>query len=68
MDEKKKISILEEINRKLDILITLQLVNHSERDEMIKKLVLYGFTNKRISDLTGIPKGTVDMVRANLIK
>lgn len=60
--------ILKEISNKLDILIAVNAIQNKERDDQIRVLVNLGYTNKNISEFTGIPKGTVDMVRANLKK
>lgn len=58
------IKLLTEISAKLDKLIAFIAIQNKERDEKIKILVSLGFTNSQISELTEIPKGTVDMIRA----
>ena len=68
MSKTAEFRMLESINEKLDILITLNLLKNEDRDTTINRLVMYGFTNKKISNLTGIPKGTVDMIRAKFNK
>ena len=60
------IKILAEISEKLDKLIAISAIQGKERDDKIKILVSLGFTNAKISNLAGIPKGTVDMVRAKM--
>lgn len=60
--------ILSEISDKLDMLIAVTATQGKERDEQIKILVSLRYSNSKISMLTGIPKGTVDFVRANLSK
>ena len=60
--------LLKEISEKLDKLIAVTATQGKERDDQIKILTSLGFTNQEISNLTSIPKGTVDGVRAKLEK
>lgn len=62
--EKENTTYLSEISEKLDYIIALLMVNGKERNEQIKVLVEMNFTNSKISKILGIPKGTVDSVRA----
>ena len=59
-----EIEVLMDISKKLDYLITLFSVQGKEKEEQIKIMVSYGFSNSQISKLLGIPKGTVDVLRA----
>jgi hypothetical protein len=59
-----EIVLLQEINQKLSMLIALTAVHGKERDDKIKTLASLDFTNAEISKLLGIPKGTVDGIRA----
>lgn len=61
---KSDIELLTEISTKLDYLVALMATQGKERDDQIKILVGQGFSNGIVSKLLGIPKGTVDMVRA----
>lgn len=63
-DEKTERQLLMEISEKLDKLIGIFAIQGKNRDEQIKVLVSLGFTNAEISKLTGMPKGTVDTIRA----
>jgi len=62
--EPTEIGLLTEISRKLDLLVALTATQGKDRDDKIKILTGLGFTNVQISELVGIPKGTVDTVRA----
>jgi len=53
---------------KLDKLISLFAVQGKEKEEQIKIMVSYGHSNSQISKLLGIPKGTVDSIRAKFKK
>lgn len=59
-----EIDILSEISKKLDRLIALTAIDGKERDNQISILSSLGYTNVEISIFTGIPKGTVDVIRA----
>lgn len=61
--EKTEKDILLEINNKLGDVIALLLVSDKEKDEQIKILVSKGYTNSEISELLGIPIGTVSSIR-----
>lgn len=63
-----EISVLLEISKKLDDLITLFAVQGKEKDDQIKIMVSKGYSNSQISVLLGIPKGTVDSIRAKQSK
>lgn len=63
-----KIELLKEICIKLDDLISLFAVQGKEKEEQIKIMVNNGYSNSKISKLIGIPKGTVDSIRANFKK
>ncbi len=56
--------LLLEISKKLDRLIGILAIQGKDRDEKIKILVSLGFSNSEISRLIGVPKGTVDSIRA----
>ncbi|MBN8585872.1 MAG: hypothetical protein J0M37_12330 [Ignavibacteria bacterium] len=57
-----------QIVEKLDIIIAILLTQGKERDEQIKVLAAKGFSNADISGILGIPKGTIDGIRAKLKK
>ncbi|MGD8456018.1 MAG: hypothetical protein PVF83_06520 [Anaerolineales bacterium] len=59
-EEKNELEILFEIRDKLNDVITLFSVNDKERDEKIKIMASKGYSNRQISELLGIQKGTVD--------
>jgi hypothetical protein len=60
--------LLQEISDKLSELIAINGIAHKERDEQIKYLVNFGFSNSDIARITGMPKGTVDSIRAKFKK
>ena len=62
--EKTERDHLLEISEKLDTLIGILAIQDKDRDEKIRILVSLGFSNAEISKLTGVPKGTVDSIRA----
>lgn len=62
--ENSEIELLTEISIKLDYVIALLASQGKERDDQIKILVAQGFSNSIVAKLLGIPKGTVDMIRA----
>ncbi len=62
--QKNELDLLQEINNKLDMLVALTAAQGKDRDEQIRTLAGLSFTNADISRLLGIPKGTVDVVRA----
>jgi Holliday junction resolvasome RuvABC DNA-binding subunit len=66
--EKTEKQILMEISKKLDNLIGVIAIQGKSRDEQIKVLVSLGFSNAEISKITGVPKGTVDTIRAKIKK
>lgn len=61
---KSELELLGEINDKLNTLIALFSTHGKERDDQIKILASCGLSNSYISTLMGIPKGTVDFIRA----
>jgi len=63
-----EVKLLIEISSKLDDLISLFSVQDKEKEEQIKIMVSYGHSNSKISKLLGIPKGTVDFIRAKFKK
>jgi FixJ family two-component response regulator len=65
---KSEVELLNEISTKMDYLIGLYACNGKERDEQIKILTSQGLANSTIAVLLGIPKGTVDSVRAKMKK
>ncbi len=69
--EKKEASeaeILSRIEDKLDDLITLLIIQGKEKEEQIKIMVAREYSNSQIADLLGMPKGTVDGIRAGFAK
>jgi len=65
---KNEIELLSEISQKFDKLIAIMASRDLDRDDKIKMLASSGFSNAEISIYTGIPKGTVDVVRAKFSK
>lgn len=63
-EQKNEIDLLRDMNRKLDMLVALTATQGKDRDDKITTLAGLGFTNADMSKLLGIPKGTVDMIRA----
>ena len=59
-----EIELLREVNVKLDDLITLFIAQGKEKEEQIKIMVDRQYSNSRIASLLGLPKGTVDGIRA----
>ena len=68
MNTKSDNELLHEISNKLTDLIGVIGINGKERPEQVKFLVGLGLTNADIARLTGIPKGTVDWIRAGKSK
>ena len=69
MGEIKKKSdneLLQEISIKLSELTAVMGIQGRERNDQVKYLVSIGFPNSDIARITGIPKGTVDGVRAKM--
>lgn len=60
--------LLKEISNKLSQLIDIIPLQGKEKDEQIKLLVNKGYSNGDISYLLGIPKGTIDSIRASFKK
>lgn len=56
--------LLQEISSKLSELIAINGIAGKDKEEQIKYLVNFGFSNSDIARLIGIPKGTVDSIRA----
>lgn len=65
---KTEIELLYEISEKLDDLIATFLIQGKERESQINILVNRGYSNSNISIMIGIPKGTVDTIRAKMKK
>jgi len=63
-EEKTEKQHLAEINLKLNKLIGVTAISGKSKEEQVKILVALGFSNSEISNLTAIPKGTVDVIRA----
>ncbi|GAH41903.1 unnamed protein product, partial [marine sediment metagenome] len=57
-----------EISSKLGDLISIFAVQGKEKEEQIKIMVNNEYSNSKISKLLGIPKGTVDSIRASFKK
>lgn len=62
--EKTERDLLLEISEKLDRLIGILAVQNKDRDDKVNILASLGFSNAEISKLIGVPKGTVDVIRA----
>jgi hypothetical protein len=60
--------LLQEISAKLSELIGIMGIAGKDKKEQIKYLVGYGFSNNDIGRLLGIPKGTIDTIRAKFKK
>lgn len=63
-----EIELLIQINDKLNKLVALFAIQGKSKDEQIKVLTGLDFSNSEVSTLTGIPKGTVDRIRAQAKK
>ncbi|MBA7637335.1 hypothetical protein ES703_44978 [subsurface metagenome] len=63
-----EIELLKEISSKLGDLISIFAVQGKEKEEQIKIMVNNEYSNSKISKLLGIPKGTVDSIRASFKK
>jgi hypothetical protein len=63
-----EIELLQEISSKLSELTALIGISNKDRDDQIRYLVNFGFSNSDISRIIGIPKGTVDSIRAGFKK
>lgn len=59
-----EIDLLSEINIKLEKLVGLFAIQGKGKEDQVFVLASLGFSNSEISTLTGIPKGTVDGIRA----
>ena len=57
-------ALLKEIGKKLDTLIALTAIQGKSRDEQINILGSFELTNAEIGKMLGIPKGTIDGIRA----
>ena len=62
--EKTEVELLQEINEKLDDLVASFLIQGKEKEDQIRILVNRKFSNSKIANFLGIPKGTVDGIRA----
>jgi hypothetical protein len=65
-EQKSQIKLLEDLNKKMDSLVALTAVQGKDRDNQIKILAGLEFTNLSISKFLGVPKGTVDTIRAKM--
>ncbi len=71
MKESKSLSdneLLQEISNKLSELTALIGIANKDKDDQIKYLVNFGFSNSSISKLVGLPIGTVSSIRNKLNK
>ena len=68
MVKKTELEHLSDIAQKLDTLIGICASQGKPKEDQIKVLVSLGFTNTQISQMIGIPKGTVDVIRAKMKK
>ena len=59
-----EIALLADMNAKLDDLIALIIVQGKEKEDQVKIMVDRGYSNSQIGSLLGLPKGTVDGIRA----
>ncbi len=66
--EKSEIDLLESINSKLDDLIAIMMIQGKEKEDQVRILVDNGFTSRNIGLILGIPKRTVEGIRARKIK
>jgi len=57
-----------EVIERLDKIIALLAIQGKEKDEQIKILHTLGYTSKMISELTGIPAGTIGRIRSTKLK
>jgi len=57
-----------EIIERLDKIIALLAIQGKEKNDQIKILHSLGFTSKVISEITGIPEGTVGRIRSTKLK
>jgi len=62
--QKNEIGLLQDINKKLDMLVALTAIQGKDRDDKVVTLAGLRYTNLDIANLLGIPKGTVDGIRA----
>ena len=67
-DQSPEIKLLQEISNKLDDLITLFSVQGKGKEEQIKIMADKDYSNSEMGRLLGMPKGTVDTIRAKLNK
>jgi len=58
--------LLMDINNKLEKLIGLFAIQGKSKEDQIIILTKLGLSNGEISNLTGIPKGTIDSTRAKV--
>ena len=67
-NSKSEIQLLHEINENLRKLLATTVIQGKTNAERVALLAKQGFTNDEISDITGIPRGTVSVARAKLKK
>ncbi len=60
--------LLEEISRKLTELTGVLGIAGRTKEAQVGYLVSMGFSNAEVSRISGIPKGTVDWIRAEAAK
>ncbi|HEY5748603.1 MAG TPA: hypothetical protein VIU12_21180 [Chryseolinea sp.] len=60
--------LLQEISNKLSELIAISGIANKNKEDQIIYLANQGYSNVDISRLIGIPKGTVDVIRAKSSK
>ena len=60
--------LLQQINKKMDMLILKCAMQGREKHEQVKYLVGLGYPNSEIGTILATPKGTIDGIRADLKK
>jgi hypothetical protein len=60
--------LLQEISSKLSELTAIIGIAGKDKNEQVKYLIQFGFSNSEISKLTGLPIGTVSSIRNSLNK
>jgi len=59
---------LEQIVERLDKVIIITALQGRPKEEQIKCLASFGYSNSEMASMLAIPKGTIDSIRANLGK
>lgn len=57
-----------EILEKLDTIIGILTIQGKNKEDQIMALHNIGFTSKKISDIIGVPEGTIGRIRATKLK